>query len=269
MLTIDIGPLALGVGHVLLLVSLLLATLVGWWLGRRHQVNPEKLIFRLLLAALLGARLAFVVRYFEHYQGAPWRVIDIRDGGFSAWGGLLAAGLLGAWYLWRQTAMRRALAGGMAAGLLVWGMGSLVLHSLEQGTRLPELTLRDVQGQPLELREKLGRPMVINLWATWCPPCRREMPVLAEAQRAHPGVTFVFANQGEGAGEVSAYLASQALQLDNVLLDSDGALGQLVGSRALPTTLFYDAEGRLLGSHLGELSRASLARALEAVKEEP
>ena len=148
-------------------------------------------------------------------------------------------------------------------------MGSLVLHSLEQGTRLPELTLRDVQGQPLELREKLGRPMVINLWATWCPPCRREMPVLAEAQRAHPGVTFVFANQGEGAGEVSAYLASQALQLDNVLLDSDGALGQLVGSRALPTTLFYNAEGRLLGSHLGELSRASLARALEAVKEQP
>ena len=269
MLTIDIGPLALGVGHVLLLVSLLLATLVGWWLGRSRQVNPERLIFRLLLTALLGARLAFVVRYFEHYQDAPWRVIDIRDGGFIAWGGLLAAGLLSAWYLWRQAAMRRALAAGMAVGLLVWGLGSLLLDNLEQGKRLPELALRDVQGQPVELREKLGQPMVINLWATWCPPCRREMPVLAEAQREHPGVTFVFANQGEGAGEVSAYLASQALQLDNVLLDSDGGLGQLVGSRALPTTLFYDAEGRLLGSHLGELSRASLARALEALKEEP
>ena len=266
MLTIGVGPLALGVGHVLLLVSLLLATLVGWWLGRKRQVNPEKLIFRLLLAALLGARLAFVALYFEHYQDAPWRVIDIRDGGFIAWGGVLAAGLLGAWYLWRHAQLRVALAGGMATGLLIWGMGSLVQHTLEQGTRLPELALRDVQGQSVVLREQLGQPMVINLWATWCPPCRREMPVLAEAQREHPGVTFVFANQGEGAGEVSAFLTSQALQLDNVLLDSGGRLGQLVGSRALPTTLFYDAEGRQVGSHLGELSRASLARALETLK---
>lgn len=268
MLTIGVGPLALGVGHALLLVSLLAASLVGWWLGRRRQVNPEKLIFRLLLTALLGARLAFVALYFEHYRDVPWRVIDIRDGGFIAWGGLLAAGLLGAWYLWRQVPVRSALAGGMAAGLLVWGMGSLALHSLEQGTRLPELALRDVQGQSVELREKLGQPMVINLWATWCPPCRREMPVLAEAQRQYPGVTFVFANQGEGAGEVSAFLASQQLQLDNVLLDSGGRLGQLVGSRALPTTLFYDAEGRQVGSHLGELSRASLARALETLRTE-
>ena len=92
------------------------------------------------------------------------------------------------------------------------------------------------------------------------------MPVLAEAQRLYPRVTFVFANQGEGAGEVRTFLASQTLQLDNVLLDSGGRLGQLVGSRALPTTLFYDAEGRQVGSHLGELSSASLARALENLK---
>lgn len=266
MLTMDVGPLALGVGHVLLLVSLLLATLVGWWLGRKRQVNPEALIFRLLLAALLGARLAFVALYAGHYRDAPWRVLDIRDGGFIAWGGLLAAALLGCWYLWRRPELRTALGAGMATGLLVWGMGSLVLHTLERGTRLPDLALRDVQGRSVMLREHLGQPMVINLWATWCPPCRREMPVLAEAQRLYPQVTFVFANQGEGAGEVRTFLASQTLQLDNVLLDSGGRLGQLVGSRALPTTLFYDAEGRQVGSHLGELSSASLARALETLK---
>ena len=109
MLTIGVGPLALGVGHVLLLVSLLLATLVGWWLGRKRQVNPEKLIFRLLLAALLGARLAFVALYFEHYQDAPWRVIDIRDGGFIAWPGVLVALLLGGWLCWRESALCKPL----------------------------------------------------------------------------------------------------------------------------------------------------------------
>jgi len=53
-----------------------------------------------------------------------------------------------------------------------------------------------------------------------------------------------------------------------VLLDSGGRLGQQVGSQALPTTLFYDAEGRQVGSHLGELSRASLTRALKQLNEE-
>jgi hypothetical protein len=94
------------------------------------------------------------------------------------------------------------------------------------------------------------------------------MPVLAEAQAREQDTLFLFVNQGEGSGEIERFFATQELALDNVLLDSGGRLGQHVGSTALPTTLFYDAEGRQVGSHLGELSRASLARALEVLKEE-
>jgi hypothetical protein len=93
------------------------------------------------------------------------------------------------------------------------------------------------------------------------------MPVLAEAQRNEPGVTFVFVNQGEGEGVIGEFLTSQGLGLKNVLLDTGGQLGQKIGSAALPTTLFYDAEGRQVASHLGELSRASLARELQKLKE--
>ena len=57
MLTVNIGPLALAVPHVLLLGSLLLATLTGWWVGRRSECNPERQLFRLLLVALLVALL--------------------------------------------------------------------------------------------------------------------------------------------------------------------------------------------------------------------
>ena len=156
----------------------------------------------------------------------------------------------------------------MAVGVLSWGLGSLTLHSLEQGTRLPELSFRDSNGTTVELQDYLGKPLVVNLWATWCPPCRREMPVLAEAQRDNPELTVLFVNQGEGQGVVSQYLAAEALGLDNVLLDSGARLGQHVGSMALPSTLFYDAEGRQVGSHLGELSRASLTRALEVLKKD-
>jgi hypothetical protein len=92
------------------------------------------------------------------------------------------------------------------------------------------------------------------------------MPVLAEAQRNESDMTFLFVNQGEGERVIADFLDAAGLGLQNVLLDTDGRLGRHVGSSALPTTLFYDAEGRQVGSHLGELSRASLARALEKLK---
>ncbi len=263
MLTIDVGPLALAVPHVLLLVSLLLAMLTGWWVGRRSERNPEQQLFRLLLVALLIARLAFVLAYFEHFRDEPWRVIDIRDGGFIAWPGVLVAILLGAWLAWREGSLRKPLGSAMVVGVLSWGLGTFAHHAFEQGTRLPEMGLRDHQGQPVALHDFVGKPLVVNLWATWCPPCRREMPVLAEAQRAESGVTFLFVNQGEGERVIADFLDTEGLGLENVLLDTGGRLGQHVGSTALPTTLFYDAEGRQVGSHLGELSRASLARALE------
>lgn len=268
MLTINIGPLALSTAHVLLLLSLLLATVTGWYIGRRSAVNPEKQLFRLLLVALLAARVAFVAAYFEHYREQPWQALDIRDGGFIAWPGLLAALLLGTWLAWRTPTIRKSLASALAVGVLSWGLGSLALHGLEQGTRLPELSFRDSQGATVELEDYVGKPLVVNLWATWCPPCRREMPVLAEAQRDNPELTILFVNQGEGQDVVNQYLQAEALELDNVLLDSGGRLGQHVGSMALPSTLFYDAEGRQVGSHLGELSRASLARALEVLQKD-
>ena len=103
---------------------------------------------------------------------------------------------------------------------------------------------------------------MVNLWATWCPPCQREMPVLQKAQAARPDVHFVFVNQGESAQQVAAYLARSGLQLRNVLLDAKGDAGTALGHRALPTTLFFDAEGRLVDTRLGELSEASLAERL-------
>lgn len=266
MLTLNVGPLALGITHVLLFGSLLVATLVGWLIGRRHGCNPERQLFRSLLLGLLVARVAFVLAYAEFYRDAPWRAVDIRDGGFLAWPGVLAGLALGGWYLWRQAPLRRPLGAAMGVGLALWLGGNLMLHALEQGTRLPDLQVRDIQGNPVHLRDYAGQPLVINLWATWCPPCRREMPVLMQAQQRETGITILFVNQGESASLVADFLAAQQLNLDHLLLDEQVKLGQLVGSRALPTTLFYDAEGRQVGSHLGELSHASLERALARLR---
>src|SRR5690606_2797380 len=103
---LNVGPLALAVSHVLLFGSLLLAIFTGWWIGRRAGRNPEPNLFRLLLFAVLIARLAFVVRYLEYYQDELWRVLDIRDGGFMAWPGVLAGLALGLWQAWRNRELR-------------------------------------------------------------------------------------------------------------------------------------------------------------------
>ncbi|WP_010486473.1 TlpA disulfide reductase family protein [Pseudomonas sp. S9] len=268
MLSVNLGPLTMSVAHLLLLGSLLVATLVGWWVGRNAGSNPENRLFLMFLVGVLGARCAFVVRYFEQFKSDPWQVIDLRDGGFIAWPGILLALLLGLYWLVRQPPMRRPLAMALVAGLLAWGSGSAVMRALEQGTRLPDVALTTQDGKAVELSDYVGKPLVVNLWATWCPPCRREMPVLAAAQERHAEVTFLFVNQGETEDEIKRFLNAGQLNMDNVLLDSHARLGPMLGSRALPTTVFYDAQGRQLGSHLGELSEASLLQVLDLFKKD-
>ena len=268
MLSVNIGPLAMASSHLILSISLLLATLTGWWMGRHRERNPEKHLFNLLLLGLIVGRLAFVLMYFEHFRPNLWQIIDIRDGGFIIWPGIGAALLAGLWLAWRDLTLRIPLGTALAVGLIFWGTSSYMLHALQQGTQLPEMTLLDVEGEQVALQDLNGRPLVINLWATWCPPCRREMPVLAAAQQQHSDIVFTFINQGEGPGEITRYLQESELTLNNVLLDTGGQFGQQVGSHALPTTLFYNAQGQQVASHMGELSAASLSHQLVKLEED-
>ncbi|WP_447776858.1 TlpA family protein disulfide reductase [Pseudomonas chlororaphis] len=263
MLTFTIGTFAIALNHLLLISALALATLVGWQVAKRGGENPESVLFGLFLLGMLAARIGFVVAYWKHYRHDLWQIIDLRDGGFLPWPGAIVLLLAALAWGWRRPALRKPLGAGVGSGLAFWLLASLSLSIFEQGTRLPEIALRNADGGTVQLTSYQGKPLVINLWATWCPPCRREMPVLERAQQQRPDLTFLFVNQAESMQSVSTFLATQDLNLNNVLFDGSGRLGQAVGSMALPTTLFYSADGRMLGSHLGELSEASLARALE------
>src|SRR5690606_15649965 len=146
------------------------------------------------LAVVLGARLGFVIENWSVFLGAPLDVFAIWQGGFSPWWGVAAGVLTTLW------SFRRRLTGARVA--VVPALVALDVASLE------------------------GRPTVINLWATWCPPCRRELPLLDGAQASYPDVQFVFADQGEVRTTVEAYLAGRPeLSLDNVVLDGGGRLG--------------------------------------------
>lgn len=274
MLSLQIGPLVLPTGLVLLFVSLCVAYGVAYWLRRYRQLpDAGPLVSDLLIAGLLAARLAFVLRWHEQYLAAPWSILNIRDGGFMAPAGIAAALAIAAWRCRRpaMAAMRRPLAISVASGALAWGVLSAGL-SLAYGkpAALPTVALQTVDGAPATLAALAGgKPLVVNLWASWCPPCRREMPVLAAAQQARADIVFVYANQREDAAAASAFLARSGATLRNVVLDSEAALGKAAGSSALPTTLFYDAQGRLVDTHLGELSDASLASKLQKIAPAP
>ena len=264
MLTLTIGTFAIALNLLLLISALILATLVGWRVAKRGGENPESVLFSLFLLGMLSARVSFVLMYWAYYRDDPLQIVDLRDGDFLAWPGVIAL-LLGALlWGWRRPALRKPLSAGVITGLAFWALASFSLNIYEKGTRLPDIALRNADGETAQLADYQGGPLVINLWATWCPPCRREMPVLENAQKQRPDVTFLFVNQAESMQSVSTYLATQGLNLDNVLFDASGRLGQAVGSMALPTTLFYQPDGRLINSHLGELSQASLARAMES-----
>jgi thiol-disulfide isomerase/thioredoxin len=252
-----------------MLLALLVAAGVGRLAGRAQKTGIGNTLTDMLIAAVLAARIAFVAVWFDTYRSAPWSMLDIRDGGFIPWAGVVAALLVTLWQGWRRAALRRPLALGLAAGALVWG-GMLGAILMMENTALPKVSLTTLAGEPADLAKlAAGKPMVVNLWATWCPPCRREMPLLAAAQKQEPGVRFVFANQGEDGMTAQRYLTDARLELDNVLLDSGARFGREVGSMGLPTTLFYDADGRLIDTHLGQLSAASLASKLNRLRSRP
>ncbi|WP_226506636.1 MULTISPECIES: TlpA family protein disulfide reductase [Pseudomonas] len=265
MLSFNLGPFALSLQHLSLLAAVGLGMAVAWGIERRRpgKRTGESVIFWLFAIALLMARAGFIIQYWPQYHSDPLQAIDLRDGGFLAWPGVVTI-VLGTLLIgWRRASLRRPLGWGMSAGLLLWTLVSITTQQLDKDRRLPALHLQNSTGLVVPLADARGRPMVVNLWATWCPPCRREMPVLREAMRDYPQVAFALVNQGESVADVSTFLGTVGIDSSQVLFDPQTALAQQVGSAALPTTLFYSADGRLVGTHLGELSAASLAHALE------
>ena len=253
------------------------ATVVGWlvvraWARRLPDAPaacPHRVAVGLfvdaVLVGLLAARLGYVLRWWPEYMAAPKSVIAIGDGGFLWWTGLPVAVAFAWWRTRRRLPLRRPLLAGMVAGMLAWAaFGGLLLLMQRSAPPLPTFAMATLDGEPTTLAALSGQPIVLNLWATWCPPCRREMPVLADAQQRYPGVTFVLANQGEDRGTIRDYLQAAGLELDHVLMDPHSRAMLETGTRGLPSTLFFNAEGRLVDTHMGELTRASLAATLQA-----
>lgn len=257
---ITVGPLALDAKLFAGVLALAAMFIVAGIYERRQYIKIEFYLWMLAALSLLCGRLAFVVKYWADYQADWLSIANIRDGGFywqaAALTALISLLVIG----YKKSEIRKALvvSASVFVASMVLLMGLVHWFIPNQAERMPIVTLQTVQQEPVSLIEFEGKPIVLNLWATWCPPCRREMPVLQQAQNDFPDVHFIFVNQAESAAIVDHFLSANNLKLDNILLDAQTTLAHKVQSRGLPTTLFIDSSGRIQSYRMGELSAASL-----------
>ncbi len=264
--SVNIGLIAFPINFLLLLGAMLIGSFVAKRIGRPQNVDVEPLLWRVFIASLIAARLVFLIAYFDMYKSAPLSILNILDGGFSPAAGILAAATGVIWYAWRLQEGRRPLLLAALAGGTAWAVGAVAATAVfAVPVQMPQAELVRLDGSPVQFGSLVGKPMVVNLWATWCPPCIREMPVLRDAQKNNPEVIFVFANQGESADAIQKFLDREGLNLDNVLLDPRIELSSQTQSQGLPTTLFFDATGALVDRRIGELSAATLAQRIEGI----
>lgn len=129
---------------------------------------------------------------------------------------------------------------------------SFVIHEAAQP--LPEITFEDGNGQTLTLDAFKGRTILLNVWATWCAPCREEMPTLdaLEAELGGAGFEVVPLSVDRAGPEVvDTFYAETGIQHLGLYVDASMQASLDLGARGLPTTLLIDAEGRELGRLVG------------------
>ena len=259
MTAIQIGPVVLGWERFAALAAVAVFLLAAEVIARLSR-NPalSRWAGVVVLWGFVGARLGHVVQFPGIFLAEPWLIFAIWQGGFSPIGAVFGAALVTARAVARGMAFVPAF-GALWLGVMLWLV--LIFDLTERPpTPAPDFSVPLLSGGQFDFAAPDSTPIVINLWATWCPPCRRELPMLADVAASRDDVRFLFAAQGEAEGVVHAYLQSAGISSAHVGLDQASALARHYGTIGLPVTLFLDGSGLLAHVHVGEISRALLVR---------
>ncbi|WP_347140385.1 TlpA disulfide reductase family protein [Paracoccus sp. SSK6] len=268
---VALGPFVFDASRLAAIVAVLLFLAVSKIAARTkryagHAGAVEAWAGWAILAWILGARLGFVLSHASDFAAAPLDALKLWQGGYSARAGWIAAGaVLAVAFLKGRGAVLRPLL--VAAALTAMAHQAITAALPRPQMRLPVMELLALDGSPVQLAGR-DRVTVINLWATWCPPCRREMPMMTSLAAEMPEVSFIFANQGEGADHILAFLAAGSLPPDGMLRDPRGHLMSRLRAVGLPSTLVFDATGALVAAQTGEISGPALRTMIDTAKDQ-
>lgn len=151
---------------------------------------------------------------------------------------------------------RSLLSAALAAALPVRGAAESEWRPWPRGRRMPPLELERLDGTPWRLDEVRGRVLLANFWASWCEPCRDEMPSLARLARRHAadGLEVAAINYREARPTIERFVARLALDGPLVMLrDREGAAAAAWTPRILPSTVVFDRRSRPAGVLVGEI----------------
>lgn len=145
----------------------------------------------------------------------------------------------------------------------VAGDGSAVVLPVSERQPAPDISGPTLEGGTWSMADHLGQVVVLNVWASWCAPCRAEAPALEQvsAETADQGVQFVGLNTRDTEAAAKAFVANYQLTYPN-LVDDDGSLQlafrDTLPPQSIPSTVFIDAQGRVAARVLGEIDRSRL-----------
>ena len=136
--------------------------------------------------------------------------------------------------------------------------GQLPTNAVVQGKQLPIVDLTDNSGNSISTQDLIGHPLVINVWATTCEPCKREMPALAAVQdELGDKVRFIGVNTAANTPSALAFAKDKGVHYE-LLSDLDGALQSALGVTGLPYTIFVAADGTIVAQKGVELDQATI-----------
>jgi len=283
----NLGPFLIPVRPLILVLSLFIAIWIASWWGGRLQLDKTRIKHIAEYSAwfgLLGARLGFVFLNWSAYADAPWTALYFWQPGYLYFSGMLSGAAYAIWQVTKQSPeLRRSFFNVLARSYLVAGIlftttilsaGFLKSPGIAgTGDSARNFKLQNLSGETVQFSDLEGRAVILNFWATWCPPCRREMPLLDDIQKIYgdKGLSVIGLDINEPPEVVKAYVnkvgVSYPIWVDappaTPGFDSTQKIFASYGGVGFPTSLFIDRNGVIQRIYVGELSRGFVQSQVE------